>query len=160
MALKHALLFIILLSFSKAFACECANVFNNSFLGNTDRFDFIVKGKIIKEDFDSLTLQIEEIYKGEIKKDTIFLGVGFGCDNLFTFKEGDKIITGLQRFDSPDYPNTFIAPGCVTSAVYVKGKDAYAPVFQLPMFNNPKISIFRSKMDLHALERKIRRKVG
>ncbi len=160
MKIKCSFIFIILLSSSKAFACECADDFDNSFLGNTDSFDFIVKGKVDTEDFDSVTLIIEETYKGDILKDTITIGGYTLCDNLLFFKPGETIIIGLEKFDSPDYPNTYVAPGCVTSAVHVKGQTAYAPEIQLPMFRKPRIELLRRSIGLMELEKKIRRKVG
>lgn len=150
----------MLLSSSNAFACECVDVFNNSFLGNTKRFEFIVKGKIGKNDMDFLTLRIEEIYKGKIKEATIHLGYAFGCDNLLTFEPGDQIIIGLEKIDSGSYPDFFVAPGCITSAVIIEGQKAFVPEYQLPMFKKPKIELFRRKMNLEAFEKKIKRRAG
>lgn len=160
MKIKGILIMTILLLSPKAFACECINVVDNSFLGHIKSFDYIVKGKVATEDFDSLTLIIEETYKGGILKDTIKIGGYNFCDNLLFFKPGETIIIGLDKMDSSHYPNTFIAPGCVTSALLIKGKTAYAPEIQLPMFKKPKIELLRRTMDLNALERKIRRRVG
>lgn len=158
MKINPALILIVFFS-TRAFTCECANTFDNSFLGNIGSFDFIVKGKVVGEDFGSLTLIVEETYKGVVR-DTIFIKSGFGCDNLMVFIPGEQIIVGLNSFDSPAYPDTFSSPGCVTSALFVEGQKVYAPQLQLPMFKRPKITIFRSRMSLQALERKIRRKVG
>ncbi len=160
MKFKSVLILIILLSSSKAFACECINSLDNSFLGNTDSFDYIVKGKILTEDFDFVTLVIEETYKGEILNDTITIGGYTFCDNLLFFKPGETIIIGLDQLDSSDNLHTYGAPGCVTSSILVKGQTAYAPEIQLPMFKKPRIEILRRSMGLKTLENRLRRKVG
>lgn len=160
MKIKLALIIIILLISSRVFACECVNGFNISFLGNVKSFDFIVKGNIVKGETDYSTLIIEEVFKGAIKGDTINLIDAFGCDLLLMVDPGDRIIIGLEKFDSSNYSKAYTAPGCITSAFYIKGEKAFAPELQLPMFKKPKIARFRSRMKLHVLERKIRRRVG
>lgn len=158
MKFKRAFIIIILLSSPKAFACECINSLDNSFLGNSGSFDYIVKGKILTEDFDFVTLIIEETYKGDILNDTITIGGYSLCDNLLFFKSGETIIIGLEQLDSLVNPHTYVAPGCVTSSILIKGQTAYAPEVQLPMFKKPRIELLSRSMGLKTLENKLRRK--
>lgn len=65
------------------------------------------------------TLIIEELYKGDIKRDTIVLiDGGTDCYLFFAFESGTKLVIGLQP--SP-YSNkdAFVALGCVTSTLVV-----------------------------------------
>ena len=157
MRINPALLLIILLSSSNVFACECVNVFDTSFMGNTARFDFIVKGKIDKVDLEFVSLKIEEAYKGAISGDniTLFRG-GPDCMHYLDFKHGDTIIIGLVRSYYHDDPLAYMAPGCVTSAVYIKGEQAFAPEVQPPLFKQPKITMFRNRMKLSHFERELK----
>lgn len=157
---KHALILLLLLS-SKAFACECVNVVNNSFLGNIESFDFIVVGEIDQVAPEFVTMKVEEVYKGSIKENTIqLLRGGTDCMHSLDFKPGDKLIIGLVEPVYEYYPNGYMAPACITSVIYVVGKKAYAPEVEPPMFKKPKISMFESTIGLETLEKMIRRKVG
>ncbi|GHA26344.1 hypothetical protein GCM10007103_04630 [Salinimicrobium marinum] len=161
MVTKQILILILLLSSTKTFACECVNVVDNSFLGKTKSFDFIVKGEIDQVAPESVTMTVEEVYKGSIKENTIqLLRGGPDCMHSLDFKPGDKLIIGLVNAYYEQYPNAYMVPGCITSVIYVKGQKAYTPELQPHMFKKPKITMFESTIRLEVLERMIRRKVG
>jgi hypothetical protein len=155
---KHA--FILLLLSSKAFACECVSVFDNSFLGNTKSFDFIVMGEIVWVTPEFVTMKVEEVYKGSLEENTIqLLRGGPDCMHSLDFKPGDKLIIGLVNPGYESYPNTYMAPACITSVIYVEGQKAYTPETQPHMFEKPKITMFESVLKLATLEELIKRKV-
>ena len=157
---KYVLILLLLLS-SKAFACECVNVVDNSFLGNTKSFDFIVMGEIDCVDPEFVTMKVEEVYKGNIKENTVqLLRGGPDCMHSLDFKPEDKLIIALVNPGYESYPNAYMAPACLTSVIFVEGQKAYTPELQPHMFKKPKISGFESVIKLQALEKMIKREVG
>ncbi len=107
------------------------------------------------------TLIIEEIYKGEIKRDTIeLIDGGTDCYHFFAFEPGTKLVIGLESSPYGNKKDAFVAWGCVTSTLVVTENDqVFANMWSARLdISSPKISWIRSSMNLNKLERKIKRR--
>ena len=153
----------LLISTTQSFACECTRGLGKNFLNQVKKFDYIAYRTFMREQAESgdAKLIIDEVYKGDIKQDTIILiDGGTDCYHVFAFEPGTKLVIGLQISPYSDKKDTFVARGCVTSTLVVtEDNTVTANMWSARLYiSSPKISWLRSSMNLGKLKRKIKRK--
>lgn len=161
--LRATFITILLLFASQSFACECGRGLGKNFLNQVKRFDYIVYGTFMREQPDNgnATLIVEEVYKGDIKRDTIeLIDGGIDCYHFFAFEPGTKMVIGLQSSPYMNKKDGFVALGCVTSTlVVIENNKVKANIWSARLdISSPKISWIRSSMNLNKLQRKIKRR--
>jgi|JI9StandDraft_1071089.scaffolds.fasta_scaffold03990_12 hypothetical protein len=159
--IRLILLLVLLLHFSFAIGCQCSKSIGATFLNQIKRFDLVALGTFhIDEQTSNLTLEVEKLYKG--KADTKIIQLipgGIDCNHSFFFKEGQKILVGLNKSPYTGQPQGFIAHGCITSILYVTDQHVRIgdKLQSLPAWKQ-RISLFSKTMKLASIERKIKRR--
>jgi hypothetical protein len=161
--IRLVLLTILVFYNSIAFGCQCARGFGHNFLNQVKNFDLVVLGKFhIKEQTGEITLAVEKIYKGEIKSQIIrLIRGGTDCNHWMDFKNGTRIIIGLNNSPYGGQLESFIAFGCITSSLLLTNKNivkADRDSF-FPAIKPQRIGSLKKMMKLRTLERRISRKV-
>lgn len=161
--LRSIFIVIFILYTSHSFACECGRGLGKNFLNQVKKFEYVVFGRFMREQPESgdATLIIDEVYKGEIERDTIeLIDGGTDCYHFFAFEPGTKLVIGLETSPYGNKKDAFVALGCVTSTLIVtENKKVSANMWSARLdISSPKISWVRSTMNLNKLGRKIKRR--
>lgn len=161
MARKTFVLLLILMGYySSAVACQCAKSIGSNFLNQVKRFDLIVLGTFhIDNQGVNTTLEVEKLYKGQTRNRTIVLiPGGIDCNHSLSFKEGQRILIGLNKSPYLGQPGGFVARGCITSILYVTNGQVTTgdPIQSLPALGRARIGLLSKTMKLRKIEKRIR----
>lgn len=149
---------------SISMGCQCIKSMGSNFLSQVDNFDLIVRGTFhLDKGTDEITLEIEEIYNGEVRTKAIeLIRGGLDCNHLLSFEDGQRILIGLNKSPYFGHPNGFVAPGCVTSVLLVTNERvAIVDKMQsLPAVGRQRIGLFAKTMTLGTIEKRIKRRLN
>ena len=147
-----------------ALGCQCADRIGSNFLNQAKRFDLIVIGVFKKPSSNtSPSLYVLKSLKGSTAGTRLKLTEGgLDCNHYLDFNPGDTILIGLNESPYKSDENSFVAFGCVTSALRIENGSrvcVFKPIIP-PMLRKQRIGIMSRRMRIGALERKINRRMS